>query len=151
MTGARGPAPKPQDRRARRNKDPIPVRTFEIVPAEPYALPRDLLPHGEDWHPATVRWWNRWCRSPLATELPEVDWSELEVVAVLHHQFMKRRSVMVASEMRQRMSSFGATPIDRARLRYQVASADEKEAAAKKSAATPEQSGKKRFGELKIV
>lgn len=150
MTGSRGPAPKPQERRARRNKDPVPVKVFEVVPTEPYTLPRDLLPQGDEWHPATVRWWNRWCRSPLAADLPEVDWSELEIIAVLHHKFMRQRSVMIASEMRQRISSFGATPIDRARLRYQVASADEKEAAVKKGT-SPEKSAKRRFGELKIV
>lgn len=148
MTGARGPAPKPAGRRARRNKDPIPSRIFEVKAVEPYALPRDLLPQDEEWHPATQRWWNRWCNSPLATELPEVDWSELEIIAMLHHTFMKKRSVMVAAEMRQRISGFGATPIDRARLRYQVAIADEKEADVAKA---PERAAKKRYGGLQVV
>ncbi|MGA9310308.1 MAG: hypothetical protein WBV74_08045 [Pseudonocardiaceae bacterium] len=35
----------------------------------------------------------------------------------------------MASELRLRMAAFGATPADRARLRYQVALADEKDAA----------------------
>lgn len=121
--------PKAAERRARRNKDPIPARIFEVAPVEPYDLPQDLLPAGEEWHPATLRWWERWCSSPLAADLPEVDWSELEATAVLHHQFMKKRSFTLAGELRLRMQLFGATPLDRARLRYQVASADEKEGA----------------------
>lgn len=119
--------PKPPERRARRNKDQIAGKLFEVEPQSVYPLPDDLLPDDEDWHPATLRWWRRWCDSPLAAELPAVDWSELEACAVLHHQFMKKRSFTLASELRLRMSAFGATPVDRARLRYQVAVADEKE------------------------
>lgn len=122
-----GAAPKLADRRARRNKDPIPAKTFDVDPLDPYPLPDDLLPDGECWHPATLRWWQRWCESPLAQHLPAVDWSELEACAVLHHQYMRKRSFTLASELRLRMQLFGATPLDRARLRYQVASADEKD------------------------
>lgn len=148
MTGMRGPAPKPANRRARRNKDPVATKMFEVLPVEPYALPQDLLPEGDEWHPATLRWWNRWCVSPLAAELPEVDWSELEIIAMLHHQFMKKRSPVLAMEMRQRISGFGATPIDRARLRYQVALADEKETEVSQG---PDRTAKKRYGGLQVV
>lgn len=128
--------PKSPERRARRNKDPVPARVFAVEPVEPYELPSDLLPDGEGWHPATLRWWSRWCESPLAEGLPEVDWSELEACAVLHHQFMLKRSFTLAGELRLRMQSFGATPLDRARLRYQVASADQIEDIRDRSRAT---------------
>ena len=119
--------PKPPERRARRNKDPIATRLFEVDPTDPYPLPDDLLPDDEVWHPATLRWWRRWCESPLAVDLPAVDWSELEACAVLHHEYMRKRTFTLASELRLRMAAFGSTPLDRARLRYQVAVADEKE------------------------
>lgn len=123
----RGPAPKPPSRRARNNKDPIPTRIVEAPPLEPMDLPLDLLPDGEEWHPATLRWWARWCDSPLADNLPAVDWSELEACAVLHHEFMRKRSFTLGSELRLRMAKWGATPEDRARLRIQLADADAKD------------------------
>lgn len=120
--------PKDPARRARRNKDPVPTRVFAVQPVEPYPLPDDLLPYGEEWHPATVRWWQRWCESPLAADLPAVDWSEMEATAVLHQQYMKKRTFPLAGELRLRMQLFGATPLDRARLRMQVVNADAAEA-----------------------
>lgn len=124
----RGPAPKNPSRRARTNKDPIPGRVLDAPGVAPAELPMDLLPDGDEWHPATLRWWKRWCESPLAENLPAVDWSELEACAVLHHEFMRKRSFTLGSELRLRMAKWGATPEDRARLRISIADADEKDA-----------------------
>lgn len=143
----RGPAPKDPKRRARANKDPIPARTIDadgVVGPQP--LPDDLLPDGDDWHPATRRWWDRWCESPLAQTLLLVDWSELEACAVMHHEFMRKRTFTLASELRLRMAKFGSTPEDRARLRISIADADEKDA--KRS---PAQSARLRYGDLRAV
>lgn len=124
----RGPQPKAANRRARSNKDPIQGRVVELAQQiEPMSLPGDLLPDDEEWHPATLRWWARWCESPLAENLPEVDWSELEACAVLHHEFMRKRSFTLGSELRLRMAKWGATPEDRARLRITIADADAKD------------------------
>ena len=146
----RGPAPKPADRRARGNKDPIPQRVIEIAPAERKQLPIDLLAEGEEWHPATVRWWNRWLESPLSATWSEVDWSELEACALLHQEFMKRRTFTLAGEIRLRVAKFGATPEDRQRLRILFADADVKDAR------RPEMShaasvARKRYGDLRAV
>lgn len=122
-----GPRPKAVDRRARTNKDPIPTLTIASEGQEPASLPMDLLPEGDEWHPATLRWWGRWCESPLAQNLPAVDWSELEACAVLHHEFMRKRSFTLGSELRLRMAKWGATPEDRARLRIVIADADAKD------------------------
>jgi hypothetical protein len=140
--------PKDPARRARRNKDTIPTRIFAVRPVDPYPLPDDLLPPGDtDWHPATRRWWARWCESPLAADLPAVDWSELEATAVLHHQYMHKRTFTLAGELRLRMQLFGATPLDRARLRYQVANAEGIEAENDRRAhATSGQAAKQRYG-----
>lgn len=106
----------------------------------------DLLPDGDEWHPATLRWWKRWCDSPLAQNLPAVDWSELEACAVLHHEYMRKRTFTLASELRLRMAAYGATPADRARLRYSVATADEKDE--RRSKVAPE---RQTFRPLKAV
>jgi hypothetical protein len=105
------------------------MRLVDVVPFEPpMQLPGDLLPDGEEWHPATLRWWGRWCESPLASGLFAVDWSELEACAVLHHEFMRKRSFTLGSELRLRMAKWGATPEDRQRLRILTTVADEKDA-----------------------
>jgi hypothetical protein len=122
---ADGPLPKAQ--RARRNKDLIPSQVIRFVAAGRQELPDDLLGDGEAWHPATVRWWKRWSDSPLVETWTELDWSELEACAVLHHEFMKKRTFSLGSEIRLRMEKFGATPADRARLRIVFADADEKD------------------------
>lgn len=147
----RGPAPKPAHRRARVNKDPVPTT---VVPAEHLVArtqddpPLDLLPDGEQWHPATLRWWRRWCESPLAANLPAVDWSELEACAVLHHEFMRKRSFTLGSELRLRMAKWGATPEDRARLRITIADADQRDGGERPSEET---SARARRGRLRAL
>ena len=149
---ARGPIPKPPERRARGNRDRVPTKVFAVDPVAPYELPDDLLAPGEQWHPATRRWWATWCESPLAADLPAVDWSELEATAVLHNQYMHKRTYTLAGELRLRMQAFGATPADRARLRYQVASADAiEERYHRKQAATNGNAARKRYGQLRSI
>lgn len=63
----------------------------------------------------------------MADNLPAVDWSELEACAALHHEFMRKRTFTLGSELRLRMAKWGATPEDRARLRIQLADADAKD------------------------
>ncbi|MBT0771823.1 hypothetical protein KIH74_22975 [Kineosporia sp. J2-2] len=144
----RGPAPKPSSRRVRTNGGPTPERLIEHTPTFPRELPDDLLEYDEVWHPATIRWWNRWCESPLIETWSEVDWSELEACAVLHHEFMKKRTFTLASEIRLRVAKFGATPEDRARLRIVFADADEKDS---RRQAKPGLSSRERLGVLKSL
>lgn len=130
-----GPPPKDPSQRARNNKPAAAMRTIGAERVDPYELPDDLLPRDDDgtqdvWHPATLRWWRRWCDSPLASNLTAVDWSELETTAVLHHEYMRKRSFTLASELRLRMAAFGATPADRLRLRILIVEADAKDPAA---------------------
>jgi hypothetical protein len=114
-----GKGPVPKEHRSRSYDSPELAR-IEAPVVVPYELPLDLLPAGEVWHPATVRWWSRWVESPLAAALPSVDWSELEATAVLHHEFMRKRTFSLAGELRLRMAAFGATPADRMRLKIKV-------------------------------
>lgn len=122
----RGPVPKAE--RVRRRDSPE-SRAVAESPAPRSTgvrrrLPNDLLPDGELWHPATLRWWNTWSKSLLTADLLDVDWCELEACAVLHHEYMRKRTFTLASELRIRMAKFGATPEDRMRLKITVAEPD---------------------------
>lgn len=141
----RGPAPKPAERRARGTRGVEPSRIVALKPAGRQEIPDDLLIDGEDWHPATVRWWNRWADSPLSETWSAVEWSEFEATAVLHQEYMKKRTFTLASEIRLRMAKFGATPEDKARLRIVDADAEAKDDKRSRSA-----SGS-RYGSLKAL
>jgi len=117
----RGPAPKQPGRRARANKDPVPLR---VIHAEPVAQPE--LPDSYEWPARTQAWWRMWAESPLSREFTQTDWDFLLDTAVLHAQFWSG-DTKVAPELRLRVAKFGATPEDRARLRITFAQADEAE------------------------
>lgn len=141
----RGPAPKPADRRARRNADPVPSVVIEFVPAEQPKLSAKM-PNGDPWPAATKRWWRMWRESPLSKQFGSTDWSELADTAVLHGLLWSGH-VSVASELRLRVAKYGATPEDRARLRIQFAQADEADAK-RPAPATP---ARVRFGDLRVL
>lgn len=128
----RGPAPKPAHRKAGHSRD---VHGLRVIEAEPTAQP--TLPEfvyvptkngsvREEIPAATVRWWEMWAESPLATEFTANDWSELLDTAILHARFWLG-DVRLAPEIRLRVAKFGATPEDRARLRITFAQADQAE------------------------
>lgn len=72
-----------------------------------------------EWPEATERWWNSWRRSPQASTFTDTDWDFLADTAVLHGYFWYGEPKHGA-ELRLRVSKFGATIEDRARLRMQV-------------------------------
>lgn len=77
------------------------------------------LPDGLEWPPETLKWWQTWRESAQAQTFTAVDWSYLTDTAVLHAAFWSGdRSV--APELRLRVAKFGATPVDRLRLRMTV-------------------------------
>ena len=111
----RGPAPKSDDDRRRRNA----AAPLSIIDSDG-ALHGPDLPEAIDWPDATRDWWNVWRTSPQARTFTDTDWSFLLDTAVLHMEFWDgNRSV--APELRLRAAKFGATPEDRARLKIQIA------------------------------
>jgi hypothetical protein len=108
----RGPAPKPADRRARANKDPIAATKLRVRPVRAPALPSDV-----DWHPRTRAWWRMWKSSPQSASFTATDWSFLLDTALMHHAMWSKSQWTLAAEVRLRVAKFGATPEDRARLR----------------------------------
>lgn len=116
--GSRGPAPSPHSTRGR--------KTFRRVTAD--RAPQPDLPNiaGFTWPEVTRRWWARWGRSPLARDFTAGDWDEL-LIAARCHAAAWAGDVRAATELRNRVAKFGATPADRARLRVQNVVADEAE------------------------
>jgi len=119
-----GPLRKPDDQRARRNKDIVPLRLIEV---EPTAQPE--LPPGVDWHPQTILWWHMWGQSAFAADFTDAEWSYLTDTALIHNEFWGGDFKM-APELRLRAAKFGVTPEDRVRLRIQVVAAQTAEAEA---------------------
>lgn len=108
----RGPAPKPAERRARANKDPVPTTKLAARAVRQPGLPSDI-----DWHPRTRAWWRTWKSSPQAASFTSTDWSFLLDTALMHHAMWSKSQWTLAAEVRLRVAKFGATPEDRARLR----------------------------------
>lgn len=128
----RGPAPKPEDQRARgKRSNPQGLRVITAEPTAQPELPTLLVKTDDEIHPVawpsvTLEWWAMWARSPLSAEFTDTDWSELRDTARLHALFWMGDKA-VAPELRLRVAKFGATPEDRARLRITFAAADEAE------------------------
>jgi hypothetical protein len=143
VVAGRGPAPKPADRRARVNKDPVAETVLRFEREEQPPLPDDV-----DWHPRTQEWWAMWGRSAQAETFTATDWSFLLDTALMHHAMWSKGQWTLAAEVRLRVAKYGATPEDRARLRMVFADADEKD---EKRAAKSGQSARERYGALRVL
>jgi hypothetical protein len=132
-----GPPPKNPSKKARRNRDPIPLRIVQQTErAEPPLLMADV-----EWHPQVIVWWKTWIDSPLSQDFTTTDWQYLLETAFIQNTFWNG-DMKVAAELRLRAQKFGATPEDRARLRIQVVTADEVEAKAEARASVPSSRGR---------
>jgi hypothetical protein len=132
----RGPAPKPDGERRRRNKPPTPP-TVVVGDGE---VRGPELPAGYDWPAPTRGWWETWRSSPQATTFTDTDWGFLLDTALLHAELWAGNAG-AASELRLRVAKFGATPEDRARLRMSIEEPD----------ATPAKPKGQRYSHLKVI
>ncbi|WP_456298579.1 phage terminase small subunit [Kitasatospora mediocidica] len=122
----RGPAPKPADKRRRRNATGSTtslvsdgVLRGSPLPRSGYSVRIDGAAVGLSWPDQTKAWWLHWRQSAMAQQFTSADWDFLLETAVLHAEFWNGdRSV--ASELRLRVAKFGATPEDRLRLKIEI-------------------------------
>jgi hypothetical protein len=101
------------------------VAAFKLVEGE--KAPQPALPKEIVWPKQTREWWKMWGRSPLSADFTENDWSELLDAAKLHALLWSgspTAMLKAAPELRNRVAKFGATPLDRQRLRITLATAD---------------------------
>jgi hypothetical protein len=134
----RGFPPKPPERRAGHgSKAQGALRVIHADPTQQPELPDFRIESDGDltdfvWPARTREWWQMWAESPLSADFTANDWSELLDTAVIHARFWQGE-VKLAAELRLRVSAFGATPADRARLRIVFAQAAEAEERVKPS------------------
>lgn len=150
--GGMGPAPKPENRKTRRNKDAIPQTVLRWERAEPPALPDFTVEKGEQlvefhWPERTREWWQMWIDSPQAEHFGSSDWQYLLDTALIHARLW-RGDLTSAGELRLRVAAFGATPADRARLRMVFAEADNADQGRGGSGAP---SARERYGNLRPI
>lgn len=114
----RGLPPNPDAVRHDSHPDPVPAVTL----VETDELLGPDLPDDQTWCERTREWWNTWRRSPQAKVFLDTDWQYLLETASLHHEFWDEdtpstQRVKLASEIRMRVQSWGATYADRLKLR----------------------------------
>lgn len=122
-----GPAPKPAHMRQGRGNKTI---TAKLVPVEPGTRTPDLPnPDGRTFHPLAIKWWENVWQSPMANEYLEPDIDGLGRVALLVDEFYKkpegRAGRDILGEIRLQEARFGLSPVDRARLRWEVQKGEE--------------------------
>ena len=115
--------------RARNNPESRPFRVVELKTCPQPPLPKGFPYDGKTfkWPSITVEWWDHWADSPLIDGFTVHDWDYLLDTAVLHAKHWLGLDAKAAGEMRQRLSRFGVTPEDRAKLRIVLVDADNKE------------------------
>lgn len=132
----RGPAPKPAEKRARKNLESQPLAVVEIqpVPSVP-DLPSTFLVASRDgtvempYPEATRGWWQNWVKSPFSRDYDALVWDRLRMAANLHAR-AEYGDLKAFNEFRLWMALFPETPADRLRQRIQVAQAVDAEVSA---------------------
>ncbi len=119
-----GPMPKDPALRQRRNR----ATTRAVLGAA--ELPRKRAPRlpklpDNPWHPLTRLWWNDVWHSPMAAEYVRADVHALLRLAVLVNAFWTKPDRELGAEIRLQQQAFGLTPLDRRRLEWSIAQADE--------------------------
>lgn len=112
----RGPAPKPDDQRARRNK---PELEWTDLGSSPVAK-APPLPGSSKFSVETRRWYRAWTRAPQASQFTLTDWLTLHMLAPLVDSYYADPTPAKLGEIRQGHAKLGATIDDRMKLRLRV-------------------------------
>jgi hypothetical protein len=123
--------PKPKENAVRRNKHEH-AQTLNSATTEGRALPPGLGIKSA----GARRFWRTWATSPQAGAWIETDWAELEITVKLVDAFYQG-DTKLAGEIRQRVSKWGATTEDRARLRMSVETDDQDQGEGENAESSP--------------
>lgn len=136
-----GPPPKPAALRQRRNGNNLGAH----LPSESETAANDVPPlfdrnDEQPWHPKVVDWWESIWTSPMSAEYLAADMKGgLYLLADLHQMRWTATTrtglLEAAKEIRLQEVRFGLSPIDRSRLRWEVARGEEAERKTKKARA----------------
>lgn len=83
------------------------------------------LPDKGKWHPRAAEFWRLVWASPMAGEYIDADLPGLLRAAVLVNEFWHKPSVSLSAELRLLSMQYGLAPIDRRRLEWTIAKADD--------------------------
>jgi hypothetical protein len=130
----RGPAPKPDDKRQRRNEP-----TFASTELDRDAkVDAPALPNRSKFGARTKEWYDVWARSPQAAQFLGTDWQRLQMLAFVVDDFFKAADAAarqkLLAEIRSQEAKLGGTPEDRLRLRWRMAEGKDADERARKKA-----------------
>jgi hypothetical protein len=132
----------PSGRQTQRHKQPVITKLFAIDPTD-VVIPK--LPYREDgtiWHKETLRWWRDVWGAPMAGEYTVPDMHGLIHLAFIVNSFWTEdnltKRLACLAEIRLQSVRFGLSPIDRARLRWEVDKGEEADKRRQKRKATVE-------------
>lgn len=141
-----GPAPKPANKRARRNKDIIEQRIVAAVPSGQPPLMENV-----PWPQQTLDWWDALGALPQTQELNAVQWDHLAMIALIHADIWGNGNAKAIGDYQKAMAEYPILPASMLRLRVTALTGDEmvakKQTAESKTAAK----AKKAYGQLKAV
>lgn len=127
----RGPLPKADDKRERRN-----APTFEATHLDAVPVKAPALPNRRKLSAPTRRWWDTWKSSPQAALFLSTDWQRLLLLVPMVEAYFGGDLSRLA-EIRLNEAKLGATPEDRLRLRWRLREADKDAERAEPKAKTP--------------
>lgn len=114
--GERGPVPKRNSQRRRRNEE----SKAETAPALTFAV--DAPPAMKGWHPAAKRWYDSLAESGQAQFFEPSDWQAAQLVAGELSIYLrsKKRSAMMWSHLWAAMTDLLTTEGARRRLKIEI-------------------------------
>lgn len=131
------PGPPPKNPATRRNRRHVPGQTT-LTPVEDAVVPEiPARPDGQEWTEATIHEWDLFWKSPMAQQVQHGDAGALMRYMDLVDLYWRMRSddrfvdvraiIQLAAEIRLEGQSFGLTPLDRWRLKWEITQGEEAE------------------------
>lgn len=119
MAGSRGPVPKPQAQRRRRNKSDVPVDIAPAVPSSSPAGPKA----SEEWHPIAREWFESLAVSGQARYYEASDWAHARLIAEMMDRLVQaeKPNAQLFASVLAGASSLLTTEGERRRLRLELA------------------------------
>ncbi len=142
-----GPAPKPANKRVRRNKD-TGVQT-RVIMASPSAQP--ALPDAFPWPEQTLAWWDSLGALPQAEEFNAVQWDHLTMVALIHADIWGNGNMKAIPDFQKAMAEYPILPASMLRLRVTALTGDGMEDKSRPVETAAQVQAKKNYGQLRAV
>lgn len=120
--GARGPAPKREDQRRRRNKPAIPTTRAPSGTKTPTKAP----PASRDWHPTARAWYLSLAKSGQSVFYEPSDWETARLVAEILTKLLngERGFSQFGSTVERLMGNLLTTEGERRRMRIELQKAE---------------------------